>query len=195
MSTLPLAGVPPRFVGASGAHSAPATFDALYQEHFAFVWRNLRRLGVPSGAQDDAVQDIFLIVHRKLGEFEGRSSFKTWLFGILLRVARRYRQAGRAGPVSPAAPVDPDALVDVRGQSPHERAEQAESLHLLHRLLDALDDAKREVFVLVEIEGLSAPEVAEALGVPVNTVYSRLRLARHEFDQAAARHEARQGRR
>ncbi len=198
MSTMPLADTPPRPVEAMGGAAAAAPFEELYEKHFAFVWRNLRRLGVPPGAQDDAVQDIFLVVHRKRGEFAGRSSFQTWLFGIVLRVARRYRQAGaraRSVPTPEGGPVDPDALVDVRGPSPHESAERGESLHLLHRLLDQLDEAKREVFVSIEVEGLSAPEVAEALGVPLNTVYSRLRLARQEFEQAVARHEAREGRR
>jgi RNA polymerase sigma-70 factor, ECF subfamily len=170
-------------------------FDAVYEQHFDFVWRNVRRLGVPQALVDDAVQEVFLVVHRRLGEFEGRSSVKTWLFAILARVASDARRAHRRKSPharSAEAAVEPDTIA-VEGDGPHERAARAEDVTLLHRLLDALDDDKRAVLVLAELEQMTAPEIAESLGVNLNTVYARLRAARREFEQAVARERARDG--
>jgi RNA polymerase sigma-70 factor, ECF subfamily len=141
---------------------------------------------------DDAVQDVFLVVHRKLAGFEGRSSLKSWLFGVALRVARDYRRArerkGRA--LGSEAAGDPDLLADV-GPGPQERAERADSIRLLERLLAEIDEDKREVFMLAELEQMSAPEIAAALGLPTTTVYFRLRAARMAFEQALDRQRAR----
>jgi RNA polymerase sigma-70 factor (ECF subfamily) len=168
-------------------------FDELYDAYFAFVWRALRRLGVADAHLDDAAQDVFLVVHRKLEGFEGRASLKTWLYGIVLRVARRARERqAQAGFVGAGGRVDPDEVPDRRAPTPHESAVRAESLTLLQRVLDGLDDEKREAFVLIELDGLTAPEAALVLGVPVNTVSSRLRLARAAFDRALARLDARE---
>ncbi|WP_438010686.1 sigma-70 family RNA polymerase sigma factor [Sorangium sp. So ce321] len=172
----------------------PPCFEALYDEHFAFVWRSLRRLGVIDAALDDAVQDVFLVVHRRLAEFEGRSSMKTWLFGIVLRVARTHRRAAlRGGPRGHAAeaPADPEAVAGPEADQPDARTEQAEAVRILHELLDDLDEEKREVFVLAELEQMTAPAIAEVAGINVSTVYSRLRAARHDFEQAVLRHRAR----
>lgn len=142
---------------------------------------------------DDVVQEIFVIAHRRLAEFEGRSSVKTWLFGVVSNVVRAHRRGLRAKhPHSLNADLraDADAVVDT-ADGPHERAASAEAARLVDRLLDALDDDKRDVFVLAELEQMSAPEIATALAIPVNTVYSRLRLARQDFAGAAARHRAR----
>src|SRR5687767_4756436 len=79
--------------GGHGAGSPPRTADEIYERYFDFVWRNVRRMGVPAEAVDDAVQDVFLVVHRRLAEFEGRSAMETWLFGILMRVARDHRRS------------------------------------------------------------------------------------------------------
>jgi RNA polymerase sigma-70 factor (ECF subfamily) len=175
--------------------SAPATsadvregrpdFAAVYAEHVDRVWRSLRSLGVPEASVEDAVQDVFLVVHRRLGEFAGRSSLRTWLFGIVLHVARnarrRERRKGGTTPldVEPASPLP----------GPHDEAETAEALSLVARVLEDLDEPKREVFVLGELEEMTAPEIAEALGIPLNTAYSRLRAARLAFAAALARHE------
>ena len=169
----------PRFEIEAGAWD----FEALYDAHFDFVWRSARRLGAPAGSLDDAVQEVFLVAYRKLPEFLGRSSLKTCLFGITLRVVRsqRRRAASRA-----AEPL-PEGIADDVGPGPVRCVEQRQALELLYRLLDKLDDAKREVFVLAELEEFSAPEIAEALGVNLNTVYSRLRAARLEMDAALKR--------
>ena len=157
---------------------------------FAFVWRAAKRLGVSDGSLDDVVQEVFVIVHRRLAEFEGRSSLKTWLFGITLRVARDHRRAAKRRPAEGS--VDPDAL-RCTSDGPAENAEKAEAVRILHALLDELDDERREVFVMAELEQMTMPEIAEALGINLNTAYARLRIARQEFERALVRHRARDG--
>lgn len=171
----------------------PLSFDEVYEAHFDFVWRSARRLGVGDGAVDDVVQETFLVVHRRLADFEGRSTIKTWLFGILLRVVRDHRRhQRRKAPhtVQREAPTDPETLQAHADQGPHERAAKTEAVQVLHGILDELADDKREVFILAELEEMVAPEIAEAIDVSVNTVYSRLRLAREAFNQALVRHHA-----
>lgn len=168
------------------------TFDDVYREHFAFVWRSVKRLGVRDASLDDVVQEVFVIVHRRLAAFEGRSSLRTWLFGIALRVARDHRRSAGRKPTetSGGAPIDPDTLGSPE-PNPGESAEKAEAVRLLYALLDELDDERREVFVMAELEQMPMPEIARALDLGVNTAYSRLRAARASFEQALARHKAR----
>lgn len=157
-------------------------FDEVYDSHFDFVWRNLRRLGVPRSAIDDAAQDVFLVVYRRLAGFEGRSSLRTWLAGIALRVASDHRRlVRRKGTHEPLS----DGHADP-SPGPEEMAARGEAGDVLHALLERLDDDKRAVFVLAELEQMTAPEIAEALGVGLNTVYSRLRLARQRLEEALA---------
>jgi RNA polymerase sigma-70 factor (ECF subfamily) len=172
------------------------SFEAVYEEHFALVWRTIRRLGVPDALVEDAVQDVFLVVHRRLGDFEGRSSLKTWVCAIVARVASDARRSlRRKSPHTRSADVaiDADTVPDERVPDPHDRTEHNEGVRLLHRLLDELSDDKRAVLVLAELEQMSVPEIAEALGENVNTIYSRLRTARREFEEAALRERARDG--
>lgn len=178
----------PAVVGADARDAARAPdFDQLYESYFDFVWRSLRRLGVREASLDDAAQDVFLVVHKKLGAFEGRAGLKTWLFGITLKVAATHRRTARRRDADEL----PRTVADLESPTPHEVTAQAEAVRLLHSLLDSLSDERREVFVMMELEQMSAPEVAEALGVSPNTVYSRLRKARSEFESALARHRAR----
>jgi RNA polymerase sigma-70 factor, ECF subfamily len=171
----------------------PPSFEAVYDQCFDLVYRNIRRLGVPDAQVDDAVQEVFLVVHRRLGDFEGRSSLKTWIFSIVARVARDARRAVRRKSPharSADAAVDADTVPD-ESASPHERAVRSEGVRVLHRLLDQLDDDKRTALVMAELEQMSVPEIAEALGENVNTMYARLRAARREFDEAARQERAR----
>lgn len=184
---LPLIAAPAQEPASERCDPNPLEFDAVYEAHFDFVWRSLRRLGVREAALDDAAQDVFVVVHRRLREFAGRSSLKTWLFGIALRVARHHRRTAARRD----ADALPDSVADLHSPTPHECAAQAEAVRVLHALLDQLDDDRRAVFVMMELEQMSAPEVTEALGIPLNTVYSRLRLARRDFEAALARHHAR----
>ena len=200
--------MPPVSLASSVGHSrasrpeirpAPVTdqpcFEDVYAEHFAFAWRSVRRLGVDSSAVEDVVQEIFLVVHRRLVDFEARASMKTWLFGIVLRVVRDHRRSLRRKPaqLGGKATMDPDVerVRDTRERGPHEQAVERQAVEALHAILDELDDERREVFVLSELEGMTVPEIAEAVEANVNTVYSRLRAARREFDQAVGRHQAR----
>lgn len=171
---------------------APA-FEEVYEECFDLVFRNVRRLGVPDAMVDDAVQEVFLVVHRRLGEFEGRSSLKTWVFSIVARVAKDCRRSVRrkSPHAQREAAVDADTIADERGGDPHAHTERSEGVRMLHRVLDALDDDKRAALVMAELEQMSAPEIAEALGENVNTIYARLRAARREFEEAALRERKR----
>lgn len=150
------------------------TFDALYRQHAAFVFRLLRGMGVSDSRADDAMQDVFVVVLRRLPEFDGKARVTTWLFAIVYRVACRYRRTGRAagqhGPLT-------DELAD-RASSPQQRAESSQALRQLSRALDTLDDEKRMTVLLADLEGLSVPEIATLVDAPLNTVYTRLRRAR-----------------
>jgi RNA polymerase sigma-70 factor (ECF subfamily) len=160
-------------------------FEAFYREHFRFVWRTVRRLGVEGVLIDDLVQEVFLVVHRRLADFEGRSSHKTWLYGIIRRVIADQRRTLRRKPADPAD----DEIESMRSpvHGPDACAEQAERVRLLHRLLAELDEGRREVFILAELEGLTTVEIAEALAMNPNTIASRVRAARRDFEVALAR--------
>jgi RNA polymerase sigma-70 factor (ECF subfamily) len=184
---LPRSGLAPAFQGKRPARAVLDVAD-VYAAHFKYVWRCLRSLGVPDPALDDAVQEVFLVVQRKLAAFDGACDTKTWLYAIVLRISRRCRaEAARdAWRFSPHDSVEDEfsessAAADLRSD-----VEKNERLVLAQRALGLLDDAKREVFVFACIEGMSAPEIAELVGVPLNTVYSRLRAARQAFTDAVA---------
>jgi RNA polymerase sigma-70 factor, ECF subfamily len=157
-------------------------FEGVYRTHFDAVWRTLRRLGVPDKDATDAAQEVFLIAYRRLAEFEGRSSMKTWLFGIAFRVASNRRNRG-----SHRREVMDDGLVEALGvvSNFETEMEQRDLLRLLERVLDRLPLEQRAVFTLYEMEGLTGDEIAAALGVPAGTVRSRLRLAREAFSAQA----------
>ena len=175
-----------------GQREEAPSFAEVYEKLFPFVWRSACRLGAPESNVDDVVQEVFVIVHRRLPDFEGRSSLKTWLFGIVHNVVRAQRRALRARePHADASRrTDPETLSDPAA-SPYEALSKVEATRVVDRLLEALDDDKRAVFVLAELEQMPVPDIAAALGIPLNTAYSRLRLARHDFATAAARHRAR----
>ena len=168
------------------AHAVPAadddvpagaipSFDDVYAAHFAYVWRILRTFGVPEAALEDAAQDVFVVVHRRLPEFEGRAQITTWLFAIARRVAGGYRRKRTTEELAdePAGPSDTFADFS-----------RAEATATVLAILDTIDEDKRIVFALVELEQLSVPEVAKLLDLNLNTAYSRLRLARHAFETA-----------
>jgi len=163
------------------------TLAELYELHFDFVYRSLRRLGVRSATLEDATQDVFVVAQRRLSTFEQRSAIKTWLFGIAFRVARDHR---RHASKYASSPLVEEALVG-KDPDPQEAALITEATGLMQTLLDQLDEHRRAVFVLAEFEEFTAQEIAESLGIGANTVYSRLRLARRDLDQALRRLRAR----
>jgi RNA polymerase sigma-70 factor (ECF subfamily) len=175
-----------------------ATFGDIYAEYFDMVWCAARRLGAPESSVDDVAQDVFLVLHRRLPDFRGgRASLRSWIYGIVLRVVRDHRRTfrrkdARCVPLAPDA--GDEAPVPSTAPAPSEVAERNEAFALLCALLDELDQDKRELLVLSELEEMTAPEIAQVLGANVQTVYSRLRVARKAFDDAYARYLARQAR-
>lgn len=154
----------------------------IYDEHHVFVRRNAIRLGIPHAHADDAVQEVFVTLVRRSDALGEPRSMRALLFAIMRRVCANYRRtldrkAASALPVATLRVVDPDGF------------DRIEAAHTVARFLADLDEPRREVFVLAELEGMSAPEIAEALGVNVNTVYTRLRAARQRFCQLVAREE------
>jgi RNA polymerase sigma-70 factor, ECF subfamily len=172
----------------SSVRDATPSFESIYENHFPYIWRSVQRLGVSPSQTDDVVQEVFIIAHRKLPTFEGRSSIKTWLYGIALRVARHHRTRERQNDRHES--IDENGMRAPAAAHPDRRAETTEAARVVNAILDAMDDDQREVFVLAELEELSAPEIAEILNAKLNTIYSRLRLAREAFAKAAARHRA-----
>jgi RNA polymerase sigma-70 factor (ECF subfamily) len=177
-------GAEPSAVESSApAEPAVPTIGGVFEAHGDYVYRCLRGLGVRDDFLDDAQQDVFLVVQDKLGAFDGRAQLRTWLYAIVLRVARRFRER---------AAIEKQRFIATEPESGARlelEVEHGEKLELARRVLGELDDAKREVFVLAVIEQMSAKEIAEVLSVPMNTVYSRLRAARAEFAEHVARFE------
>lgn len=176
----------------------PATGDdaldvaELHAQHGQFVWKSLARLGVREDDLADVMQDVFLIVHQRKHSFRGDSKVSTWLFGICLRVARKHRQR-RARLERRYRDETPDALPD-HGVDPEDVVARRQAERTLRRVLDALPVDKRAVFVMFEIDGMACDEIAEVLGVPLGTVYSRLHGARKAFQRSLARVRAQQRR-
>jgi len=169
-------GEPSPEVGVAGHRPpVPLTFEDVYEAEFDFVWRSLLLLGVASNAVQDAAQEVFSVVSRQLGRFEGRSSVRTWLFAILQRVAANQRRTMRRKQ-RPLEPLDDGAVCPL--PTPHAQVEAAQSIDIVQRFCDGLDPERRAVFVLALLEELPATEVSHALGIPVNTVYSRVRYLR-----------------
>ncbi|MBL8971302.1 MAG: sigma-70 family RNA polymerase sigma factor [Myxococcales bacterium] len=169
----------------------PLALPEIYREHVDYVWRLARSLGVPADSAEDVTQEVFLRVHDRLHTFHPDGSLRAWLFGItrnlVLHDRRRYARNERKLAALPA-PADPESTPDA-ALSVHHAAE------LMQTFLDQLDLDKRLVFLHAEIEEMTAEEIAETLGVPKGTVYSRLRAARQKLDQFRQRFQARSDRR
>lgn len=158
-----------------------ATPEQAFEQHFSMVWRSLRRLGVPEAALDDASQDVFLVLHRRWADFQRQSSMRTWIYGILLRVASDYTKRARRERArwSPEVPELESSV-----ESPDHLYQQREAAIILRLALAQLEDKERQILVLIDLEERSVVEAAEALGVNLNTAYSRLRRARQAFEKA-----------
>jgi RNA polymerase sigma-70 factor (ECF subfamily) len=181
------------------------TFTTIYDAYARFVWRALVRLGVADRDVEDLVQEVFLVVHRRASEFRQESTARTWVYGIAVHLARNYRRTGvrrpsdrprrdasvNAGNDAGVANHETDALVEAPERAPDALLAKAEAAQLLVRLLQELDQDSREVFVLAELEEMTAVEIGEVLALSPNTVSSRLRAARRAFDEAVRRNRAR----
>lgn len=164
-----------------------ALFRQIYDREFNYVWHSLRRFGVWDRDLEDAAHDCFVVIHRKLHEFDQDRPLKPWLVGIAFRVAsdfRRRAQHRRELVSDEVEAVDPTQNAEHLVDAQQRRA-------LVREAIESLDEDKRAVFVLHEIEGHTMPEVAEVLEAPLNTCYSRLRLARERFAAAVKRLQAR----
>ncbi len=164
-------------------------FETIYHQYFGFVWSSVRRLGVGMDAMDDVVQDVFIVVHSKLHTLRDPNALRSWIYGIVRRTVSGYRRANKIQGHSLSL-LPPDQILASAEPSPLDRSERNAQLQLLSTLLSGLSEQKREVFILVELEQMTVPEVAEALEIPLNTAYSRLRLARKEFDAALSHAQA-----
>jgi RNA polymerase sigma-70 factor (ECF subfamily) len=159
--------------------------SSVYGERAEFVWLTLQRLGVRDADLEDLAHDVFLIAHRKLRSYDGSSRVTTWLFGICLRVAANYRRRAHVRLERPMGGAETyEGIADHR--QPEDLLGLREARARLAAVLDTMDLPKRAVFVMFEVEGLSCGEIAEQIGVPVGTVYSRLYAARRAFTGAFA---------
>jgi RNA polymerase sigma-70 factor (ECF subfamily) len=165
-------------------------FESIYREYFDFVWSSVRRLGVGPAAIDDVVQEVFIVIHSRLHTLEQPEALRSWIYGVVRRTVSSHHRARRTKDTAGAALA---AEVDThsRPSTPFDVVEQSDQVKLLWGILEELDEPKREVFQMAELDELTVPEIAELLGIPLNTAYSRLRAARQSFEEALARRAAR----
>jgi RNA polymerase sigma-70 factor (ECF subfamily) len=158
--------------------TASPSLEAIYREHFDFVFRKAARLGGPGFDAEDAAQEVFLVVSRKLHTFNGTSAMTTWLYGITLNVVRRARRRQRLRLLFDGGERREEAAPPAL-----DGAEVGEAKQIAYDVLDKLSGKHREVFILSEFEGLSCEEIGQMVGCKVETVWSRLHYARKEFSQ------------
>lgn len=166
--------------------SAKLRFAELFRSEHDFVWRCLRRIGFHEHEADDLTQDVFLVVHRRLDDFDTSRSIRAWLYGIAKRVGRDYRRgnARRARRLSLVAATPP------RSCDLEDEVAKTQAGEIVRRFLDSVDEVTREIFVLSELEGFRGAEIASALGINVNTVYSKLRRGRRRFETFVRRDQS-----
>ena len=170
---------------------AVPNLQTIYKEYFDFVWSSARHLGATGDAIDDVVQDVFIVIHHKLATLQRPEALRSWIYGIVRRTVSDYRRSRRTRDAAGARLGAEYKSSRPSQPSPLDMAERNAELELLESVLAELDETKREVFVMVEVLEMTVPEVVQALEIPLNTAYSRLRLARQSFEDALARHEAR----
>jgi RNA polymerase sigma-70 factor (ECF subfamily) len=157
-----------------------AAFSAAYDAEFDVVWLYLRRLGVPEADVEDAVHDVFVVAHRRYGTYDPSRPLRPWLLGIAFRIAAQWRRRHRFE-VSLAEPATDRAD---EGRPPDEQVASRQERSRLQAALAQLDIDQRAVVVMHDLNGIPVPEIATALDVPLNTVYSRLRLGRAKITAA-----------
>ncbi len=162
------------------APSQDPRFRTIFDAESAYVWGSLRRLGVAPSDLEDVCQEVFVRVHRHLDSYDPARPLRPWIFGILHRVAAEWRRHRRRHPEAPTDALDP---ADWRPDAEHAAA-VTEARALVERCLAAVHVDRRPVMMLHDLDGVAMPEIARALDLPLNTAYSRLRLAREEFRQA-----------
>jgi RNA polymerase sigma-70 factor (ECF subfamily) len=169
------------------------SFPAIYRQYFDFVWSSARHLGAAVDAIDDVVQDVFIVIHSRLATLQNPDALRSWIYGIVRRTVSDHRRSRRNRDAAGAKLGAELKTTGASQPSPLDLAERNAELELLESVLAELDEPKREVFVMVEVLEMTVPEVVQALEIPLNTAYSRLRLARRLFEEALSRHEAADG--
>jgi RNA polymerase sigma-70 factor (ECF subfamily) len=169
--------------------SLPADLGAMFDEHFDYVWASLRRLGVTPADLEDQVHEVFLRVHRRLADYDASRALKPWLFGFAFRVASDHRRLARhrlevLGTAVEGIAAEPSA---------HERLEVNEDRALVDEALDTVELERRAVLIMHDVDEVPIPAVAAALGIPVGTAYSRLRMAREDLAAAVTRARKKRG--
>lgn len=167
-------------MGAQAMQAVPTRFETVYRREFPFVWAAARRFGVHPAVLDDAVQDVFLTAYRRWDELDYEVSARGWLYGVTRRVAFRYRRTA-------ARTARRKSAVSAAGKERHEPHAELEGAHDVDAVLAGLEAGRREVFVMSELLDMSGPEIAAELSIPLNTVYSRLRLARRQLERKVTR--------
>jgi RNA polymerase sigma-70 factor (ECF subfamily) len=181
--------LPLQVATAATAGAGPRDFEAIFQQEFSYVWRTLGRLGIREADREDLANEVFFQVYRRLPSVDFDRPLRPWLFAFAFRIAsshrrlarNRFEQSGGLPDVADAAPCADETL------------ERRESQELVDRGLESLELDQRAVFVLHEIDGCAIPEIATALAIPLNTAYSRLRLARTRFATTVRRLKLQQG--
>jgi RNA polymerase sigma-70 factor (ECF subfamily) len=161
---------------------------SIHEQHADFVWLTLQRLGVRDQDVEDVLQEVFVVVHRRLGSFDGSSRMTTWLFGICIRLAAAYHRRAFRRRERTMAEVPDQAAPD--DDSPESAASAGQAREWLRAALDLMDLEKRAIFVMFEIDEVPCESIAEMLSIPLGTVYSRLHNARKAFAEALERVKA-----
>jgi RNA polymerase sigma-70 factor (ECF subfamily) len=169
-----------------GLPALPLVFEEVYRDHFDFVYRSAARLGGPGFDAEDAAQEVFVVVARRLHTFDGSSRVTTWLFGITLNVVRAQRRRARIRSLWEKKEADHERHIGPQIVSV-DRAEVREAHRIAYEILDKIAPKKREVFILAELEGLGCEEIAQIVDAKVETVWSRLHYARTEFAERVER--------
>jgi RNA polymerase sigma-70 factor (ECF subfamily) len=167
-------------------------FPEIYHRYFDFVWSSVRHLGVGADGIDDVVQEVFIVIHAKLHTVQQPESLRSWIYGVVRRTVSGHRRSQLGKPTATAPLELLEWAPAPASGTPLAVAEQNAQWALLSSLLAELDPPKREVFILAELEEMTVPEIADALELPLNTAYSRLRAARQAFEAGLARRAARQ---
>lgn len=157
-----------------------AKIKEIYEEQFDYVWNSLRRLNIPERELEDVAHEVFMTAYENLHKYDEERPIQPWLFGIAFRIASNYREKASNHREFLNEPDPPSQAPEIPGKLSEERARE-----VVRRALDEVEMERRAVFVLNKLDGHPIPEIAESLGIPVNTAYSRLRLAKEAFTQAA----------
>ena len=167
------------------------TVTEVHQRHGEFVWKTLYRMGLRRPHLEDVYQEVFVVVHRRLGAYNGNSAVTTWLFEVCFRVTAGYRRRAHFQREQLVADPESASCTVAPLPSPERQLQKQQAARRLERILDKLSLEQRVVFTLFELDGLTCEEIAASTGSPVGTVYSRLSRARKAFERALSRERLR----